>query len=399
MAAQVRKSAVILEKGREKLARNHNPWVYSKALKHVSDGVSDGDTVAVLDFAGNFVAWAHYNGKSGIALRLLEWDEAKFPDENWIEEKVAAAAALRKRIIPEDTGIFRLIFSESDMLPGVVCDVFGKVGVLQTATPAFDRIKTRLAGIIAEKAGLDAVYEKSDGDGRKIEGLPSTSGILYGNLASTKIVSRETGLFFEADLEGQKTGFYADQRDNRKFFGEAARGEVLDICAFSGAFSVYALKNGAKHATLLDISKESEALVRRNMELNSIDPSRYTFIKGDVFELLRKFAAEGKKFDSVVLDPPKLVPSNKYLEKGLRAYKDLNFNALKLVGKGGVFATFSCSGAVSLADFRNAVAFAAHDAGLELKILRQLHQAPDHPVRVSAPETEYLKGLLLETLR
>lgn len=396
MAAQSKKLSVTLEKGREKLAKNHNPWVYSKAIKHISDGVSDGDTVAVLDFSGNFVAWAHYNGRSGIALRLLEWDEAKLPDEKWIREKVGAAVALRKRIFPENTGIFRLIFSESDMLPGVVCDVFEKTGVLQISTPAFDRIKTRLAEIIAETAGLEAVYEKSDGDGRKIEGLPEKSGFLYGKQEVTKIVSRETNLFFEADLLGQKTGFYADQRDNRKIFGEIATGEVLDICAFSGAFSVYALKNGAKHATLLDISKESEALVRRNMELNSIDPSRYTFIKGDVFEILRKFAAEDRKFDSVVLDPPKLVPSNKYLEKGLRAYKDLNFNALRLVRKGGVLATFSCSGAVTLADFRSAVAFAAHDAGLELRILRQLHQAPDHPIRVSAPETEYLKGLLLE---
>ena len=398
MVAQNRKLTVILEKGREKLAKNHNPWVYSKAVKHISDGVSDGDTVAVLDFSGNFVAWAHYNGRSGIALRLLEWDEAKFPDEKWIQEKVEAAVALRKRIIPENTGIFRLIFSESDMLPGVVCDVFEKTGVLQISTPAFDRIKTQLAEIIAETAGLEAVYEKSDGDGRKIEGLPEKSGFLYGKQEVTKIVSRETNLFFEADLLGQKTGFYADQRDNRKIFGETATGEILDICAFSGAFSVYALKNGAKHAVLLDISKESEALVRRNMELNSIDPSCYTFIKGDVFEILRKFAAEGRKFDSVVLDPPKLVPSNKYLEKGLRAYKDLNFNALRLVRKGGILATFSCSGAVTLADFRSAVAFAAHDAGLELKILRQLHQAPDHPIRVSAPETEYLKGLLLEVV-
>ncbi len=387
---------VTLEKGRERLAKNHNPWVYSKALKHISDGISDGDTVAVRDFAGDFVAWGHYNGKSGIALRLLEWNEAKCPDEEWLEDKISKAVALRKRIIPENTNIFRLIFSESDMLPGIVCDVFEKVGVLQISTPAFDRIKVKIAEIIAKTAGLEAVYEKSDGDGRKIEGLPETSGILYGNLASTKIVSRENNLFFEADLSGQKTGFYADQRDNRRFFGEVAKGEILDICAFSGAFSVYALKNGAKHATLLDISKESEALVRRNMELNSIDPSCYTFIKGDVFELLRKFAVEGKKFDSVVLDPPKLVPSNKYLEKGLRAYKDLNFNALKLVKKGGIFATFSCSGAVTLADFRSAVAFAAHDAGCELEILRQFHQAPDHPIRVSAPETEYLKGLLVE---
>ena len=387
---------VTLEKGRERLAKNHNPWVYSKAVKHISDGVSDGDTVAVLDFAGDFIAWAHYNGKSGIALRLLEWDEAKYPDEEWLEEKISKAVALRKRIIPENTGIYRLVFSESDMLPGIVCDVFDKVGVLQISTPAFDRIKSELAEMIAKTAGLEAVYEKSDGDGRKIEGLPESSGFLYGKQKLTKIVSRENNLFFEADLLGQKTGFYADQRDNRRFFGEIARGGILDICAFSGAFSVYALKNGAKHATLLDISKESEALVCRNMELNSIDPSRYTFIKGDVFELLRKFASDGKKFDSVVLDPPKLVPSNKYLEKGLRAYKDLNFNALRLVRKGGIFATFSCSGAVTLTDFRSAVAFAAHDAGRELRIIRQLHQAPDHPIRVNAPETEYLKGLLIE---
>ena len=259
---------VMHEKGRERLAKNHNPWVYSKALKHISDGVSDGETVAVRDFAGDFIAWAHYNGKSGIALRLLEWDEAKYPDEVWLEEKISKAVALRKKIISENTNIFRLIFSESDMLPGIVCDVFEKVGVLQISTPAFDRIKVKIAEIIAKTAGLEAFYEKSDGDGRKIEGLPETSGILYGNLASTKIVSRENNLFFEADLSGQKTGFYADQRDNRRFFGEVAKGEILDICAFSGAFSVYALKNGAKHATLLDISKESETLVRRNMELN-----------------------------------------------------------------------------------------------------------------------------------
>ena len=156
---------VILEKGRERLAKNHNPWVYSKAIKKVSEGISDGDTVAVLDYAGDFVAWAHYNSKSGIALRLLEWNQAKFPDENWLKEKVEAAVALRKRIIPENTGIFRLIFSESDMLPGIVCDVFDKVGVLQISTPAFDRIKEQLAEIIAKTANLEAVYEKSDGDG------------------------------------------------------------------------------------------------------------------------------------------------------------------------------------------------------------------------------------------
>ena len=227
---------VSLEKGREKLAKNHNPWVYSKALKHISDGVSDGDTVAVLDFAGNFVAWGHYNGRSGIALRLLEWDEAKYPDENWIREKVEAAVALRKRIIPGNTGIFRLIFSESDMLPGVVCDVFEKTGVLQISTPAFDRIKVQLAEIIAKAADLEAVYEKSDGDGRKIEGLPEKSGFLYGKQEITKIVSRETDLFLKPICSGRKPVFTPTSAITAGFSAKSPEVKSSTSARFRGRF-------------------------------------------------------------------------------------------------------------------------------------------------------------------
>lgn len=389
------KKSIILEKGREKLAKNRNPWIFSGAVKTVNGKVEDGDIVAVLAIDGSFIAWGHYNSKSGIAIRLLEWDVSVMPDTNWLRAKVSDAFNMRRSLITDSNNIYRLIFSESDMMPGVICDVFGDVAVLAVSTPGFDNWKNELAEIISQTVKLNAVYEKSDGDGRKIEGLENSVQLLSGNLESAKFTALENGFRYEIDITGQKTGFYADQRDNRLYFGVAASGKVLDMCSFSGAFSIHALKNGADHATLCDISREAQFLIDRNMELNSIDRSKYTFIQGDAFEVLRSMANDGRKFDSIVLDPPKLVPSNKYLEKGLKAYKDLNFNALRLLRDGGILATFSCSGAVSMADFKSAVAFAAKDANKELRILRHLHQSPDHPVRVSAPETEYLKGLLL----
>jgi len=389
------KKSIILEKGREKLAKNRNPWIFSGAVKTINGNVEDGDIVAVLAIDGSFIAWGHYNSKSGIAIRLLEWNVSVMPDTNWLRAKVSDAFNMRRSLITDSNNIYRLIFSESDMMPGVICDVFGDVAVLAVSTPGFDNWKNELAEIISQTVKLNAVYEKSDGDGRKIEGLENSVQLLSGNLESAKLTALENGFRYEIDVTGQKTGFYADQRDNRLYFGVAASGEVLDMCSFSGAFSIHALKNGADNATLCDISREAQFLIDRNMELNSIDRSKYTFIQGDAFEVLRSMANDGRKFDSIVLDPPKLVPSNKYLEKGLKAYKDLNFNALRLLRDGGILATFSCSGAVSMADFKSAVAFAAKDANKELRILRHLHQSPDHPIRVSAPETEYLKGLLI----
>ena len=388
--------SVILEKGRDKLAKNHNPWIYSGAVKSAHGNPQDGDIVAVLDSERSFIAWGHFNSRSGIAIRLLEWNEVTVPDKKWLGHKISQAYDLRKKIINSDTNVFRLIYSESDMLPGIICDVFGDVAVLQISTPGFDRLKQDLSEIISEITGIPAVYEKSDGDGRKIEGLAPSTGWIKGGKTSTELVVKENELSFFVDLSGQKTGFYADQRENRLVFCKLAEGEVLDMCSFSGAFSIHALKNGASHATLCDISKETLKLIEKNMELNGIAKEKYDFIAGDAFEVLRNLERNGRKFDSIVLDPPKLVPSNKYLEKGLKAYKDLNFNALRLIREGGVLATFSCSGAVTMADFKNAVAYAAKDAKRELKILNQMHQPFDHPVRMSAPETEYLKGLLLK---
>lgn len=388
--------AVVLEKGRDKLAKNHNPWVYSGAVRSVSGNPQDGDIVAVLDLERTFVAWAHYNGRSGIALRLLEWESSAIPDYSWLKSKISEAYELRKKMVGGYTNVFRLIYSESDMLPGIICDVYGSVAVLQISTPGFDRLKLDIAEILTGISGISSVYEKSDGDGRKIEGLAPSTGWIKGGTGSTELVVKENGLNFFIDLSGQKTGFYADQRENRLLFGKFATGEVLDMCSFSGAFSIHALKNGANHVTLCDISKDTARLIDKNMELNDIAKEKYDFIAGDAFEVLRNLERDGRKFDSIVLDPPKLVPSNKYLEKGLKAYKDLNFNALKLIRAGGILATFSCSGAVTMADFKNAVAYAAKDAKKELKILNQMHQPFDHPVRMSAPETEYLKGLLLK---
>ncbi|HSW59539.1 MAG TPA: hypothetical protein VLJ60_02005, partial [bacterium] len=211
---------VVLEKGRDKLARNHNPWIYSGAVRSLQGNPQDGDIVAVLDFERTFVAWAHYNGRSGIALRLLEWESSVIPDYSWLRSKISDAYSLRKKMTGADTNVFRLIYSESDMLPGIICDVFGDVAVLQISTPGFDRLKKDVAEIISEIAGISSVYEKSDGDGRKIEGLAPSTGWIKGETDSTEIVVKENGFKFFVDLSGQKTGFYADQRDNRLFFGK-----------------------------------------------------------------------------------------------------------------------------------------------------------------------------------
>ncbi len=386
---------ITLKKGREKLAKNHNPWIFSGAIQDIGGNVNDGDLVLVESSDRDFLAWGHYNSKSGIALRLLEWNKNIIPDFNWVKEKIFYACDMRKHLKNKFNTIYRIIFSESDMLPGIICDVFENVGVLQISTPGFDKMKYEIASIIKEAANLESVYEKSDGDGRRIEGLTESTGVLVGNLNSTKFVAVENSIKYEINLLSQKTGFFTDQRNNRELFGRYAYGEMLDMCAFSGAFSINALKKGVKHSTLCDISKESKELIDKNMSLNEIDSEKYSFIQGDAFDLLRNMKNESIKYDSIVLDPPKLAPSSKYLEKGLKAYKDINFNALKLIKENGIMATFSCSGAVSMEKFREAVAFAAKDSEKELKIIHQLHQGEDHPIRVSAPETEYLKGLLI----
>jgi len=391
-------SRIELKPGREKMALNFNPWIFSGAVKSVTGDPGPGDVVEVHDSKGNFIAKGHYSPESKIIVRLLDLDRDSVIDEAWYYEKIKKAAQLRSLLIDENSDAFRLIYSEGDFIPGLIVDRFGSAAVLQASGRGIDAVKHSLAEILMDiDKSIDSVYEKSDGDGRRMEGLPVSKGLLAGKPPGGSIEVIENLIRFSVNLSGQKTGFYSDQRENRKRTARYAAGrEVLDVCSYTGGFSIYALKNGAAHATLVDSSAEALKSAEINMGLNSIDRGRYTLLEGDAFNTLRRLRDENRGYGLIILDPPKLAPSGRDIEKAMRGYKDLNLQAMHLLEPGGILSTFSCSGHVTPPLFREAVTYAAKDAGFNMQILEQLSQAPDHPVRLSLPETEYLKGLILQ---
>jgi len=388
---------VDLKAGRDKISRNFNPWVFSGAIKKIHGNPGPGDIVSVADDKGDFIAMGHYSPLSKIAVRLLEWRPDIEIDETWYKDRIQKASYLRKKIIGNNTDIYRLIYSEGDYIPGLIVDRFGPVAVLQALSAGIDAVKHRLAYLILESEPyINTVFEKSDGDGRRMEGLPESFGIIAGKNPGESVEAVENSIKFSVSLEGQKTGFYADQRDNRlKTAHYAEGGKVLDVCSYTGGFSVYAQSHGAAHTTLIDSSDEALKKASYNMKVNNINESLFSLYKGDAFEVLRRLRCEKKFFNLIILDPPKLAPAARDTVRALRAYKDLNFQAMNLLEPGGILATYSCSGHVAPSMFREAVAYAAKDAGFNMQILEQLTQAPDHPVRLSLPETEYLKGLIL----
>lgn len=387
---------IILHSGKEKLPKNHHPWVFSGAIKAINGSPESGEVVALHASNGEFIAFGHFNANSRIRVRLLDWDKSVVIDENWYRDKIKRAISLRKEIMVGDsTDIYRLIYSEADFLPGLIVDIFGKYAVLQSLSAGMDRVKQSIAEILMEECDISGVYEKSDGDGRKMEKLAVCSGVLAGDEAPHQLEVQENGYRFRVGLSGQKTGFYTDQRLNRQIAaGYAKDKNILDLCCYTGAFSVYAMKNGACSITLCDVSKEALENAKQNLKLNEIDENKCRFIKGDGFQLLRELADKNEQYEMIILDPPKFVSHPKDLKRGLRGYKDINLNAMRVLKAGGILVTFSCSGAVKMDDLKQAVTFAAKDLGREVRILRQLHQSEDHPIRVSVSETEYLKGLV-----
>ncbi len=387
---------IILHPDKDKLPRNHHPWVFSGAVKDIEGTPKSGEVVALHGADGRFVAYGHFNKDSKIQVRLLEWDEKQTVNGAWYREKIKRAAALRTPVLAEGvTDACRLVYSESDFLPGLIVDRYGDFAVLQSLSAGFDAVKGDIAKMLMEECGLKGVYEKSDGDGRKMEGLPVRYGALAGKEPPEKLVIHENGHLFHVSPAGQKTGFYTDQRRNRLVTASYAVGKkVLDVCCYTGAFSVYAMGAGASSVTLCDISEDAVEGAKRHLRLNNVPESKSRFLCADGLQLLRDLQKGKERYDLIVLDPPKFVSSAKDIDKGLRGYKDINLNAMKLLNPGGILATFSCSGAVGMDHFRQQIAYAAKDAGREVRILHHLHQADDHPVRVSVPETEYLKGLI-----
>lgn len=385
---------VFLKKDREKLWLSGHPWIYSGAVDKIEQNIIPGSIVEVFNHKNEFIGYGHYNKNSKIIVRMLEHDKNVSIDANWYNQKIKQAYELRMGL-NIDSNAFRLIHSESDFLPGLIIDYFNGYVILQISTLGMERDKEFIIqALINNIPNLKGIYEKSEGDGRKLEGLPEKTQILWGEIPDT-IEIFEGNANFIIDLKGQKTGFYSDQRENRILLGNLSKGKnFLDVCSYTGGFSVHAMSNGANSATLIDISEDALNVAKENLKKHI----NVEFIKGNIFDILRVLIKEGRKWDVVSLDPPKLAPNKRDLEKALKAYKDIILNGIKLTNNGGLLAIYSCSGAVSSSDLRMALAYAVKDAGVKATIVYQLHQSSCHPISVSVPETEYLKGFLVRII-
>jgi 23S rRNA (cytosine1962-C5)-methyltransferase len=388
-----------LKPGRERSLLRRHPWVFSGAIGKVQGSPPSGATVEVRAADGAFLAWAAYSPASQIRARVWSFDEAEVPGPELFRKKIEAALALRRAAIPpETTDALRLVHAESDGLPGLIADRYAGALVVQILSAGCERWREPLIEILRDTSGCARVYERSDTEARKLEGLVPRSGAVSGAQPEGLIRILEHGIKYEVDVvSGQKTGFYLDQRDNRRRVGLLARGrEVLNGFCYTGGFALSALSGGARSVLSVDASAPALATAKRNLALNGFEAGRAEWLQADVFEALRGLQREGRQFDLMVLDPPKFAPTPKDAARAARGYKDINLNALKLLRPGGLLATFSCSGGVSPELFQKIVAGAAADAGASLLLRKRFSAAPDHPVLVEFPEGEYLKGLLLE---
>lgn len=388
--------ALLLKPGREKSLLRRHPWIFSGAIHHVDEEPASGATVDLLSSEKRFLARASYSPTSQIRARVWTFED-EVVDKEFFRRRIRSAIEMRQRSKVESrSNAYRLIYAESDYIPGMIVDRYNDVLVLQSLTAGSEHWKEILADLLLEETGLATIYERSDADVRELEGLTTFAGPLRGQFSSFQFSINEHNLNFIVNLSsGHKTGFYLDQRMNRLRVRELAKDkDVLDCFCYTGGFTVNALAGGAKSVVAIDSSEDALALAKENIASNDLPADKATFIEGDVFQLLRKFRDENRTFDMIVLDPPKFAPTSAHAEKAARAYKDINLLAFKLLRPNGVLVTFSCSGGVDSALFQKIVAGAALDAGVEAQIVEYLAQAADHPVSLHFPEGAYLKGLV-----
>jgi 23S rRNA (cytosine1962-C5)-methyltransferase len=398
-ADRVKTAAVLtLKAGRDKSVRRRHPWIYSGAVAGVSGKPRAGETVQVNDAKGRTLGWAAFSPDSQIRARVWSFDPAGEIGEAFLRARLEAAVARRDALpAAKHTNALRLVHGESDGLPGLVVDRYADVLVAQFLSAGAEYWREAILGLLAELTGREAIFERSDAEVRKLEGLKARSGWARGDRTAARCPIIEYGLNFRVDVEqGQKTGFFLDQRENRQRVRSLAAGrEVLDGFCYTGGFAIAALAGGAKRVLAVESSAPALEVARENLAANPLDAASIKFERADVFARLRTLRDAAARFDLVVLDPPKLAPTAAHAKAAARAYKDINLLALKLLAPGGLLATFSCSGGVDAQLFQSIVAGAALDAGVEAKIIERFGAAADHPVALEFPEGEYLKGLLL----
>jgi len=389
---------IYLKPNRDKPIRQRHPWIFSGAIGRVEGQPAPGDYVDIADARGTWLARGYFNPKSQIVVRVLTWDQAEPVDAGFWQRRLAAAGDARRALSADPhTTAYRLVYAESDRVPGLIVDRYGDWLVVQFLTLGVEARRELLLEALVEIFSPRGIVDRSDVAVRRKEGLSLRSELAWGELPPPDLLILENGRRFQVDLlVGQKTGFYLDQRENRRIVGAYAAGRrVLNVFSFTGAFGVYALAGDAAYVTNVDSSYDALIGAEASLGLNGFDPDRQAEgIAGDAFQILRAFRDEGRQFDMVILDPPKFARRKSDLVGATRGYKDINLLGLKLLAPGGLLATFSCSGLVTPDLFQKILFGASLDAGRDVQILSKLGQGPDHPILLSFPEAEYLKGLL-----
>ncbi|MGF0038101.1 class I SAM-dependent rRNA methyltransferase [Victivallis vadensis] len=386
-----------LNPGREKSLLRRHVWIFSGAVADYPGEAAPGETVEVFDAKNNFLARAAYSPDSQLIARVWTFDRDEQIDEAFFARRIKAAVEYRHFLKLDDPkGGCRLINSEADGLPGLVVDRYAGVLVIQITSAGIEFHRDTIVKLLAEITGAASIYERSDVSVRAKEGLAERSGLLYGAQPPNPVIIEENGARFAVDVRhGQKSGFYFDQRCARAAVAAYADGRtVLNAFSYTGAFAVSALLAGAGHVINIDSSAPALKQAAHNLEMNKIKPERYENRTADVFTELRRLVEEGRKFDLVILDPPKFIESQKALVRGCRAYQDIARLGYRLLNPGGLLFNFSCSGLMTPELFQKITADAALDAGVRARLVRHLEQAPDHPVSLAVPEGFYLKGLV-----
>ncbi|MCB2180067.1 class I SAM-dependent rRNA methyltransferase [bacterium] len=386
------------------MLRRH-PWVFSGAIEKIQGSPACGDLVLIESADGIYLGIGAYSPQSQIRCRVWAFEKTVINTQEELLEmvRVRIKNAISLRLTDpnlQDSKSFRAIHAESDLIPGLIVDVYQEIAVVQFLSCGVEKMRQEIAEMLREELNVNVIYERSDADVRTLEGLEPREGLLFGELSNELPEIMENGVAFSLDiLGGHKTGFYLDQRVNRKKLRMYAKDTtVLDCFSYTGGFTLNALSGGAKHVTAVDVSVEALDVLQKNVAANGFAPDLVTCINQDVFVQLRKFRDQGDSFDLIILDPPKFAPTRKQVERAARGYKDINLLAMKLLRPGGVLFTFSCSGGVDRDLFQKIIAGAAEDAGIDIQIVEYLSQASDHPVLLNFPEGAYLKGLILRRM-
>jgi 23S rRNA (cytosine1962-C5)-methyltransferase len=387
---------VVLRPRRARPFYGRHPWVYPGAIAAVTGDPADGDEVDLVSHAGHFVARGIYNSQSKIRVRLYSWSPDTPLDRTFFRGRLADALDLRGRVLGLDgpgQGC-RLVFSEADGLSGMTVDRYDRWLVVQFTALGLARRREMVAELLAELARPEGMYLRTERGIGRLEGLELQDGPLWGQLPAEPVPVEENGLRFLVHLaEGQKTGFYLDQRDNRQAAARLARGRrVLDAFCYTGGFGLHAARAGAREVLGVDVSEPALELARANARLNGLPG--VTFVRGEVFTHLAGLAEAGDRFGMVVLDPPKFARSQGAVEEALRGYRRLNTLALRLLEPGGILVTCCCTGLITLAMLLDLLAQLAAEERRAIQVLECRGQAPDHPVAVTCPETQYLKCVL-----